>query len=104
MNEILFEVLTPLGFSVLVGSARWELIITVKHPVMQGQEAEVQGTLSEPDEIRRSRKDPNVYLFYRRQQPSRWTCVVVKRINNESFLITTYLTDVIKEGEKIWNK
>jgi hypothetical protein len=41
-NDILFEVVTPLGFSVRVTRAYWELIVTVKHPVMRGREADVQ--------------------------------------------------------------
>ncbi|GCA86420.1 hypothetical protein MiHa_04411 [Microcystis aeruginosa NIES-2522] len=39
---------------------------------MKGQEKLVQETLSQPDEIRRSRSDPNVYLFYQLQRPKRW--------------------------------
>jgi hypothetical protein len=31
-------------------------------------------------------------------------CVVTKRLNGEDFLITTYPTDAIKEGERIWSK
>ena len=62
-NDIMFEVLTPLGFNVRVTREYWELIVTIKHPVMQGREVDVQNTLQMPDEIRRSRADPNVFLF-----------------------------------------
>lgn len=34
--DIHFEVFTPLGFSVRVTPSYWELIVTVKHPVMAG--------------------------------------------------------------------
>jgi hypothetical protein len=40
----------------------------------------------------------------RSEQPGRWLCAVAKRLNAEGFLITTYPTDAIKEGERIWNK
>ncbi len=50
-SDLLFDVLTPLGFRVRVTRTYWELIITVKHP-----------------------------------------------------LITTYPTDAIKEGVRIWHK
>jgi hypothetical protein len=33
-----------------------------------GQEAAVQATLTQPDQIRRSRSDSNVYLFYKLQR------------------------------------
>jgi len=103
-DKILFEVPTPLGFSVRVTYSYWELIVTVKHPVMNGREMDVQNALRMPDEIRRSRNDPAVYLFYRSERPGRWICAVAKRLNNEGFLITTFPTDAIKEGERIWSK
>lgn len=37
-QAILFEVSTPLGFRVRVTRSYWELITTIKHPVMAGQE------------------------------------------------------------------
>ncbi len=69
-SEVLFEVRTPLGFTVSVKSGHWETIVSIKHPVMAGA--------------------------------GRWICAVVKRLNGEAFLITTYPTDAIKEGEPIW--
>ncbi len=101
-SEILFEALTPLGFRVRVTRANWELIITIKHPIMAGRENDVQKTLRNPDEIRLSRSDPQVYLFYRSERIGRWICAVVKRLNGDSFMITAYPTDAVKEGEHIW--
>jgi hypothetical protein len=40
-DELFFEVETPLGFSVRVTRNYWELIVTIKHPVMRGREADV---------------------------------------------------------------
>jgi hypothetical protein len=103
-QDVLFEVLTPLGFRVRVLRATWDLIVTVKHPVMARREAEAQDTLAHPDEIRQSRSDPNVYLFYRTEHIGRWVCAVSKRLNDEGFLITAYPTDAIKEGVRVWPK
>ena len=99
---ILFEILTPLGFWVHVTRAYWQLITTIKHPVMAGREADAQETLRHPDEIRLSRNDPQVYLFYKPQPIGRWVCAVAKRSDGEGFLITAYPTDSIKEGERLW--
>jgi hypothetical protein len=105
MDEaILFEVETPLGFRVRTTADYWELITTVKHPIMRGQEAYVQVTLSDPDEIRQSKSDPQVYLFCRAEEGSRWVCAVTKRLNGEEFLITAYRTSAIKEGIGTWHK
>jgi hypothetical protein len=103
-DDVLFQVLTPLNFSVQVTRSYWEYIVTVKHPAMTGREEDVKDTLQKPDEIRLSRSDSNVYLFYKSEKIERWVCAIAKRLNGEGFLITTYPTDAIKEGIKIWPK
>jgi hypothetical protein len=103
-DDILFDVPTLLGFSVRVTHRYWTLIVTVKHPVMHRREADVQGTLHSPDQVRRSRSDPSVFLFYQSERPGRWICAVAKRLNGEGFLITTYPTEAIKEGEQVWSR
>lgn len=92
---LLFEVMTPLGFRVRVTRGYWELIATIKHPVMAGRESEVKATLTEPDEIRLSRKDRNVYLFYRQERVRHWVCAVTRRLNRNGFLIIASPTDTI---------
>jgi hypothetical protein len=101
-QDILFEVFTPLDFRVRVTRSYWNLITTVKHPVMAGQESIVKDTLLRPLQIRVSRSDPSVYLFYRPERVGRWICAVVKRLNGAGFLITTYPTEAIKEGVPVW--
>jgi hypothetical protein len=64
-KDILFKVSTPIGFDVTVTSDWWNYIVTVKHPTMFRCEMDVQSVLQSPDEIRQSRKDPSVFLFYR---------------------------------------
>ena len=103
-NELLFEIMTPLGFSVRVTHEYWEIIVTIKHPVMAGYEEDVKKTLADPDEIRQSKSDKNVFLFYRAEREKRWICAVSKQAGNEGFLITTYPTDAIKEGVQIWHR
>jgi hypothetical protein len=80
------------------------LITTIKHPAMHGREEDVRATLKSPDEVRVSKSDASVYLFYRADGPRRWVCAVMKRGNEAGFLITAYRTSGIKEGAKIWPK
>lgn len=103
-DAVFFEVQTPFDFCVRVSQTYWDLIVGFKHPAMRGREAEVIEVLRDPDEVRQSRKDKNVYLYYRRQNEKRWICAVVRRLNGDGFLITTYPTNAIKEGERIWSK
>ena len=102
--EVLFEARTPLGFLVRVSRARWELIVNVKHPVMVGRESSVKRALESPDEVRQSRTDPEVFLFYRTEAAKRWVCAVTKQADANAFLVTAYPTDAIKEGMRIWPK
>jgi hypothetical protein len=101
---VLLDVLTPLGFRVRATAAYWKFLVEVKHPVMTGCETEVSKTLATPDEIRQSRRDPAVFLFYRARRAGRWACAVAKRVNGEGFLVTAYPTDAIKEGDRVWPK
>jgi hypothetical protein len=103
-RDILFEAQTPLGFTVRVTKGYWTIITTLKHPVMTGCEAEVRAALESPEEIRRSKSDADVYLFYRSRRNRRWVCAVSKQEGDVGFLITAYPTDAIKEGERIWPK
>lgn len=102
--DLLFEALTPLGFSVRVTRERWSLITTIKHPVMAGQEDVVKDTLENPEQVRQSRSDPDVLLFYQGTGETRWVCAVARRGTDQGFLITAYPTDAIKEGRQIWPK
>ena len=74
---LLFEVTTPLGFAASVSAKYWDMIVTTKHPIMKRRGQDVQQTLKHPGEIRSSKSDSNVYLFYRAERPGRWICAVV---------------------------
>lgn len=98
---ILFETTTPNGLTVRTTSSYWEKIVTFKHPSMRGREAEVKETLTTPTEIRVSLKDEKVLLYYR-PFGIYFLCVVAKKTNGDGFIVTTYVTDKIKEGVCIW--
>lgn len=99
----LFEIKTPTGLTVRTTDSYWERIITFKHPSMRDRLEAVKETLATPTEIRVSLKDENVLLYYR-PFGLYFICVVVKRTNGDGFIVTTYLTDKIKEGYRTWPK
>jgi hypothetical protein len=101
-DDVVFEVETPLGFKVRSTSSYWTTIVRVKHPIMKGRMDDVISALREPGQVRVSRSDSAVFLFYRKEEASRWICAVAKRLNGDGFLITTYPTDAIKEGKQVW--
>lgn len=101
--ELEFEVTCVLGKQISVTPAYWRKIIRFKHPAMAGKEAEVQQTLTDADEVRESKSDATVRLYYRAAGDNH-LCVVVKHLNGDGFIITTYFTERIKEGTTLWTK
>lgn len=100
MPDLLFTVPTPLGFSIRTTTQYWALIQR-KHPEVVGMETEVQNRLRHPEQVRRSRQDRDVYLFYTHMPPAYSLVVVVKRLDGEGFIATSSLSDKVKEGEMI---
>lgn len=103
MIDLAIDVTTPLGFTVRCTRAYWDQVILEKHPVLRGREGEVRAALADPDEVRQSRKDPAVLLFYRGGEPH-WTCAVAKAGGDRGFLVTAYPTDAIKIGVRVWTR
>ena len=53
-----------------------------------GHEEAVKQTLENPDQVRQSRSDPQVPLFYQAAGDRRWVCAVTKHATGQGFLIT----------------
>jgi len=98
-----FVVSTFLGFAVRCTRVYWQFIITAKRPALAGREAEVKATLSDPDESRQSRQDPQVRLFHRENIPCR-LCTAVRRGDGAACPITAYPAGAITTGERIWTR
>jgi hypothetical protein len=80
----------------------------LQHQEMAEMEAEIERVLQSPAEVRVSRSDNTVQLFYEFYAQTRvggkWLCIVVKYSPDDAFVVTAYLTDQIKAGETIWPK
>lgn len=103
-NDWLFEVVTPLGLRIHTTQEYWEFITKVKHRVMEDRLDQVIQVLENPDEIRQSRSDERVLLFYRSSSEFPWMCAVLKDEHGSGYLITAYPTDKTKRGIIIWKK
>ena len=95
-----FEVTSSLGKRITISVDYWLKIVETKHPVMRDREELVSQTLTSPEHVRRSKKDPTVHLYYRSHE-GRFCCVVAKHLNDDGFVVTVYLTDKIKAGEVV---
>jgi hypothetical protein len=100
----LFVVDSRLGYAVRTTPGYWALITRVKHPTLAGRERAVIRTLTAPDEIRVSKVDASVYLFYRKLS-GKYLCVVSKRLGRDAgFIMTAYITERLKEGRIAWKR
>jgi len=98
-----FKVLTINEISVRITQSHWDRIVLYKHPSIKDKEDDVKEALKIPDEIRVSKSDNKVLLYYKKLEKY-YICVVVKILNGEGFIITAYITENIKEGVRIWQK
>lgn len=99
-----FKVKTPLGVTIRTTGDYWQRIVTTKHPSIAKYEKKVKETLKNPDEIRLSTLDARVHLYYKSIGKIS-VCVVTDHFDKSNgYVITTYLTDRIKEGEQIYVK
>ena len=93
------------GHQVELTMERWQHIVT-EHPEMKGFQKKLPEILSEPDLVKRSKKDKEVLLYYRYYADilgGKYLLVAAK-IQRRSFVLTCYITDRIKEGDVIWQK
>ncbi len=97
------EVVSKLGKRIRVSKSYWDYIVGVKHPSLQGLQELVRKSLSHPVEIRRSERDPSVYLYYGAYDNKLNVCVVARHLNGDGFIITAYLTGR-KIGEMEWKQ
>lgn len=100
-----FSVVTPLGYRVTATRDRWREIVRFKHPALAGKEIEVEKCFNAPEFVRASTKDVNVHLYYRKLDIN-YICAVtaVDSSTNSGFLVTSYLTTRIKQGDELWKK
>lgn len=80
----------------------------LEHPELSHLGSEIEQVLREPTEVRQSKSDNAVGLFYRYYARTvvggKWLCVVVKYLEQDAFVVTAYLTDKPKTGERLWPK
>ncbi|MBU3978286.1 DUF4258 domain-containing protein [Patescibacteria group bacterium] len=103
-SDMLFDVQTRSGVKIRTTKAYWKTISTLKHPSIKKHIGDVKKALANPDQIRRSKQDIRVHLYYK-SIGKVYVCVVADHIDKtQGYIITAYLTDRIKEGEQIYVK
>ncbi len=104
VEGVYFSIKTPQGITIRTTKTYWLKIIREKHPSIKKYKKQVQEALKNPDEIRESKQDQRVHLYYKKIGKL-YVCVVTDHVTtDEGYIITSYLTDRIKEGEQIYVK
>lgn len=80
----------------------------LSHPEMASLEPLLADAIALPERVVMSRTDDAVHLYYRVASTEffgvKLLCVVIKHLPADSFVITAYLTDKIKQGETVWTR
>jgi hypothetical protein len=84
---------------------RWSHIIR-EHPEVEQYKERIQKVLSSPDYVKKSKRDAEVLLYYKFYEDifDGKYLLVATRKGLRSFILTCYITDIIKKGETLWEK
>jgi len=100
------EILDKFGKRITLDDDKKNHILS--RPEMRTQEHRIEETLSDPEEIRESLKDKSIWLYYKKYSKTpvteKYMLVIVKVLNSDGKIITSFFTDRIKKGELIWKK
>ena len=96
MNYI-FEVTDKTGRKIRLTKRQWKHIMR-RHPYMEKYLEEIKATIQIPDKI--TERPYNKCYYYKNYKhfkpPNRFILVIVRYLNGEGFVISTYLEDKIK--------
>ncbi|RJQ49319.1 MAG: hypothetical protein C4538_02465 [Nitrospiraceae bacterium] len=84
---------------------RWSHI-TREHPEVGIYKERIESVLLSPDYVKKSFRDTEVLLYYKFYDDifnGKYFLVTVRK-GLRSFILTCYITDIIKKGETIWEK
>lgn len=101
MERLAIDVATPVPLRVVCTVEQWQMITTIMQPALATELSTVRTTLTHPDEVRESAKDPTLLLYYRRAG-KRWLAGAVRRGVDHGFLVGAYRVDSIRPGTRLW--
>lgn len=102
---VLFKITDKFGRKITLTKERfWHIM---KRPEA-GDLDYIKEILLNPDEVRESVYDEKVWLYYKmnpkRSKTEKYILVGVKLLNSKGFILTSFLTNRIKEGKLIWKR
>ena len=99
MNNYVFEVVDKSGRRIRLTEKQWSHTLR-KHPSLSDYIEEIKETLREPLAITESNSDKDARLYYKYYKhlpsPHKYLLVIVKYLNGDGFIISTYFEKSIK--------
>lgn len=99
----IFELRSKLGKRVRLTQVQWEHI-TTRHRELRRQKTRIRRTLQEPDFVLYSQRDDNYqhYKFFPKTPVTeKHLLVVVKHLNDESFVLTAFFLRRVRSRGKV---
>ena len=96
--DYIFEVGDKSGRKIHLSKERWKHI-RKRHPEIEDSEI-IKETIENPDKITEYHSDETVCYYYKyykhRPTPENYLLVVVKYLNGEGYILTTYFSEKIR--------
>ncbi|MDO8459933.1 MAG: hypothetical protein Q7S74_02385 [Nanoarchaeota archaeon] len=96
--NIIFEVIDKSGRKIRLTKEQWSKI-RKKHPEVENEEL-IKEALEKPTKIIYHNYDESVYKYYKhyknRSYPENFLMVLVKYLNGDGFIVTSYFMDKIE--------
>ena len=97
------RVVDPLGRAIVLHDRTWFGHILKAHPEMDGHKALAEAALAAPDEIRHSRSDPNVRIYFGPGPRSEIMMMVVADVAL-GLVKTAHFARRVSAGAQEWSK
>ena len=93
------------GDQIELTSERWFHIVQ-EHPEVSEYSSLFTEVLSDPDYVKKSNRDEDILLYYKLFENIRYGkyLIIVLKKNLRSFILTCYITDVLKKGATVWER
>jgi len=101
-----FEIVAYDGKIIRLTEVQW-LHVVFFHPEIEGEQKRMREVLENPEVVvRGATEDTKIYYKFYPSTPvaSKYLAVVVKVLDREGFIVTSYFTERVRRGEVLWRK
>jgi len=104
--SLVFEVMAYDGRRIRLTEVQW-LHVVFFHPEVEREQGKIREVLAKPEiVVEGATEDTRIcYRFYSSMPvASKYLAVVIKVLDGEGFIITSYFTERVRRGKVLWRK